>query len=127
MTRRERWQIAWFVLACCSVTVAINWAVAQKIAQPTAQPRLKLRGDFDVITFENGSTWYLKQGSLNAIWAIPRDQQEKLGVKTKMYGNGYEISIPEEVVDILDDLYSADIEELQELKQQLEESRQAVR
>ena len=122
MTRRERFQIAWFVLACCLFTGTINWAIAN---QAQEQPRLRLRGDFDVIPFDNGSVWYVRQGAIQAIWAVPRDQQERLGMATKVYGAGFEINCPDEVTTILEKVYAADMAELNELQKRIQEVRQA--
>lgn len=119
MTRREKWQFAWFVIACCSVTVAINWAVAQTISRDP-QPRLPMRGDYEVFEFSNGAQWYIKRGSIHAIFGAPRDQHEKLGFKTKVYGSGFQITLPYEVIEVVDELYRGDIEHLQSIREELQ-------
>ena len=116
MTRRERWQIAWFVFACMAVTIAINWAIAQNVAQPRVPMRV---GAFDFFEFENGSQWYLRKDSIQAIWGVPRGDQEKLAFKTKLFGNGYVITLPYEVRDVVDTMYAEQINELNAYREQL--------
>ena len=120
MTRRERLQIYWFIIACCVVTGAINWSVAQAPSQPT----LRQTGGFDPLVFKNGSIWYLREGTINAVWAIPpADQDEMGGVKTKIYGTGYEVNSFDDVNAILDQIYASKIAEYEEMRRRIEEQK----
>ena len=129
--RRTTKQFGSWVICLCVLLgtfAVLIWAeyraVARPDIEPQPQPRLRMRGDFDIIEFANGSQWYLKQGSINAIWGVPRGDQERLGFKTKIYGTGYEVTINKEITQILEELYRGDQEELQELIDRLEEVEQ---
>ena len=127
MTRRERWLWAFFLIAGCAVSISVNWADAQRFKQQKIQrdpqPRLPMRGDFEVFEFENGSQWYIKRGSINAIWGVPPADQERLGMKTKIFGVNYQITLPYDVIEVVDELYREDIEQLQEIRKQIQKIR----
>lgn len=107
------------VIVVAIIAMWMGFALAQTDVEP--QPRLRLRGNFDVIEFANGSQWYLKEGSVQAIWGVPRDQQKKLGFKTKIYGSSYNITLNKEITDILRQLYRNDQEQLQELLDRIDQ------
>lgn len=47
-----------------------------------------------ILEFDNGSTWYMRSSSVQAMWAIPAKEAKKLGYKTRIYGTSYSINAP---------------------------------
>ena len=68
------------------------------------QPQPRLPGndpDWGLLEFDNGSQWYVRGQSINAIWAIPEDMAKQLGgTRTKIYGTGFEINSSLTAVEI---------------------------
>ena len=89
-------------------------------AQP--QPRLRVADpDWALLEFDNGSQWYVRGNTLNAIWAIPEAESKKLGYKTRIYGSGYTINANLTVQEIVQRMVRAENDAVQRLLEQLED------
>ena len=123
MTKTERSH--WLLSVVLSVVLGTHlmWTFAIDAQSPQPMAPTRWQDNFDIITFENGSVWYLRQGSIQAIWAVPHDDQEKLGYKTKIYGSGFDVMAPYEVNVILKSLAESERRQLDKLIEELENSK----
>jgi hypothetical protein len=97
---------------------------ATAVGQP--QPRVGLEADPEwlLLEFENGSQWYFRSASVQAVWAIPDQESKKLGYKSVLFGTGFKINSPytlrETELQLFRGKANAMLEQLQDAELELE-------
>lgn len=120
-TERSHYTLTVIIAVTLLTHLSWSWAAPQDEDDVMAQPRLLMREGYQFLEFDNGSQWYLRNDSVQAIWGVPPDEQEKMGFATKIFGNGYEIVIPYNVTEVVDQLYESEIERMKALRAKIKQ------